>query len=184
MYYKLCLNNIRFLLQLQMTRRCCKPFPRGTLLVLLMSDLLYIVYWFMISTVEHASAQPGHLYLPTASLVYIYHACYILLSVTGWIGESWLGRYRAILFGLLLSAVTFLIILFSYLGLKTNWIPMPVLVLTVVAIAVFGILGFGSLYTIMLPFSLDQMIGASAEQLSAAVQWYCWGVPHTVGRPI
>ena len=27
----------------------------------------------------------------------------------------------------------------------------------------------------MLPFALDQMIGASAEQLSAAVQWYYWG---------
>ena len=129
----------------------------------------------MISTIEHASAQPGHLYLPTATLVYIYHACYILLPVTGWIGESWLGRYRAIVFGLLMSAVTFLIILFGYLALKTNWIPMPVLVLTVMAITVFGILGFGSLYTIMLPFSLDQMIGASAEELSAAVQWYYWG---------
>ena len=27
----------------------------------------------------------------------------------------------------------------------------------------------------MLPFTLEQMIGASAEHLSAVVQWYCWG---------
>ena len=45
--------------------------------------------------------------------------------------------------------------------------------LTTVAM-VIGTLGFGSLYTIMLPFLLDQMIGASADELSAAVQWYYW----------
>ena len=28
---------------------------------------------------------------------------------------------------------------------------------------------------ITLPFALDQMIGATAEELSATVQWYCWG---------
>ena len=38
-----------------------------------------------------------------------------------------------------------------------------------------GTPGIGILYTIVLPFALDQMIGASAEELSAAVQWYCWG---------
>ena len=40
---------------------------------------------------------------------------------------------------------------------------------------VFGTCGIGGIYTIMLPFTLDQMIGASAEELSAAVHWYFWG---------
>ena len=36
----------------------------------------------------------------------------------------------------------------------------------------------------MLPFTLDQMIGASAEELSAAVQWYYWGyhIPLAITR--
>ena len=44
-----------------------------------------------------------------------------------------------------------------------------------IVVFVIGTFGFGSLYTNMLPFTLDQMIGASAEELSAVVQWYYWG---------
>ena len=55
--------------------------------------------------------------------------------------------------------------------LNLDWTPIPVFVLAIGSLP-FGIGGF---YTIMLPFTLDQMIGASAEELSAAVQWYWWG---------
>ena len=37
-----------------MTRRCCKPFPRGTLLVLVMSGLLCNVQWFLFSGVAYS----------------------------------------------------------------------------------------------------------------------------------
>ena len=43
------------------------------------------------------------------------------------------------------------------------------------AALIIGTIGGDSLYTVMLPFILDQMIGASAEELSAVVQWYWWG---------
>ena len=47
--------------------------------------------------------------------------------------------------------------------------------LIIAAAQITSTIGGGSLYTNMLPFTLDQMIGASAEELSAAVQWYWWG---------
>ena len=47
--------------------------------------------------------------------------------------------------------------------------------LLIIAALIIGTIGIGSLYTNMLPFTLDQMIGASAEELSAVVQWYWWG---------
>ena len=55
--------------------------------------------------------------------------------------------------------------------LQIDWTPIPAFVLIVVGL-VIGTFGIGSF---TLPFALDQMIGASAEELSAAVQWYCWG---------
>ena len=58
--------------------------------------------------------------------------------------------------------------------LHLDWTPFPALVLTITAFT-FLTLSAGSFYTQMLPFTLDQMIGASAEHLSAVVQWYCWG---------
>ena len=70
--------------------------------------------------------------------------------------------------------MTFLIAQVAFVMLQFNWTPIPALVLAIVSLSI-GIIGIGSFYTIMLPFALDQIIGASAEQLSAAVQWYCWG---------
>ena len=134
-----------------------------------MSSLLYTVHWFLYSAI--AFIHPGHLRF---TMVYVHPACYILLPVTGWLGESWLGRYRAIIFGLLMSAVTVLVVQVGFLCLQANCTTVPVYMLTIVGL-VIGTLGFGSLYTIMLPFSLDQMIGASADELSVAVQWYYWG---------
>ena len=57
--------------------------------------------------------------------------------------------------------------------LQFDWTPIPALVLIILGLLI-SVFGIGSFYTITLPFALDQMIGASAELLSAAVQWYCW----------
>ena len=35
-----------------------------------------------------------------------HYAFYVLLPVTGWVGESWLGRYRAIVVGLIICTIT------------------------------------------------------------------------------
>ena len=37
-----------------------------------------------------------------------------------------------------------------------------------------NLFGLGSIYTNMLPFMIDQMIGATADDISAAVQWNFW----------
>ena len=94
----------------------------------------------------------------------------IFLPVFGWIAESWIGRYKTIVVGLLVSSVTVIVTLFAFIMLTYGWTPVPAIILLCIAIPV----SFGCFYTIMLPFTLDQMIGASAEELSAAVQWYYW----------
>ena len=62
-----------------------------------------------------------------------------------------------------------------YDALKQFLIPGANLLTIAALILALGTIGTGSLYTNMLPFTLDQMIGASAEELSAVVQWYYWG---------
>ena len=137
--------------------------------MLLMSGLLYATHWFLYSAIAFSLSDDLKL-----ALNYVHVALLVLLPVTGWVAESWLGRCRAIAVGLVLSSVTIPTLQAAFVWLQFDWTPIPAFVV-IVAGFVSGTLGIGSFYSIMLPFALDQMIGASAEELSSAVQWYCLG---------
>ena len=68
--------------------------------MLLMSGLLYVTHWFLYSATF--LSLPDDLKL---AFSYVHVALFILLPVTGWVAESWLGRYRAIAVGLVLSCL-------------------------------------------------------------------------------
>ena len=140
--------------------------------MLVMSGLLYAVHWFLYASI--ALIVPDEFKRPSD---YAHVVSWVLLPVTGWIAESWLGRYRAIVAGLVLSLVTILTTQIAFVMLQFNCTPIPIIVIPLLSTGLLiGTFGIGSFYTNMLPFALDQMIGASAEQLSAVVQWYSWGV--------
>ena len=132
-----------------------------------MSGLLYTVHWFAYTAIKYSFCPEYQVILD-----FTHSGLMVLLPVTGWAAESWLGRYRAIIVGLIMCTVVLLLVLVAYVVLNLN--ALSALMLTIIAF-LFGIFGIGSLYTNMLPFTLDQMIGAPAEKLSAVVQWYCWG---------
>ena len=150
-------------------KQYCQPFPRGTLLVLIMSGLLYAVHWLVYSAIDLCFT--GTLRI---TLDFTHCALWMWLPVTGWVAESWLGRYWAIVVGLITCTATLPLLHVAFVMLHLDWTPIPALVLTITAFT-FLTLSAGSFYTQKLPFTLDQMIGASAEHFSAVVQWYCWG---------
>ena len=97
------------------------------------------------------------------------------MPAAGWLGDTWIGRYRVIISGSLLSIVAHWTILIAFIVLQFNWTPIPALVVLCIAMPV-SIIGTGSIMITMLPFTIDQMIGASGEDISAAVQWNWWGL--------
>ena len=160
-------------------KKCCKPFSRAVLLLLVWSGLIsFEAFGFkiiLIKTTERFTFLSNELvveYLPA-----LYTFVLMVLPVAGWIGDSLLGRYRAIVVGFFFSAIGYLVVLISFVMLQLNWtIAAFVVMLLSVPAATFG---FGTFATNSLPFIIDQMIGASADDISAVVQWYCWAA--TVG---
>ena len=75
----------------------------------------------------------------------------MLLPVTGWVAESWLGRYRAIAIRLIMSMIYILVMQAVFMALKFLG---QVLMLIISAALIIGAIGAGSLYTVMLPFKL------------------------------
>ena len=59
--------------------------------MLLMGGLLNAAYW-LIFYLAIASSIPDNLKF---ILKYVLVTLWVLLPVTGWVAESWLGRYRA-----------------------------------------------------------------------------------------
>ena len=91
-------------------RKCCKPFSCGTILLLVWSALLSLTCWSVRVNVILLPNQELNSFLSEG-----YVALLVLLPVTGWIGDTLLGRYRAITVGSFLLAVAYLVILISFL---------------------------------------------------------------------
>ena len=152
-------------------RQCCGPFSRGAILVLVWSVLLNATR--LLGNTSLRLALPSDLELQFEYQC-VYYSLWLLLPVTGWVAESWLGRYRAITAGFFLSVTAMLVSVSAFIMLQFSWTPIPALTISCIGLLI-GTVGIGILYTILLPFTLDQMIGASADELSAVVQWYYWG---------
>ena len=54
-----------------------------------------------------------------------------MLPLAGWAAESWMGRYKAIVTGLLICAVTVLLAQLAFIMLSFDWTPIPAFILLI-----------------------------------------------------
>ena len=166
----MCFYTTKILYSTMTERKCCKPFSRGTTLLLVWSALIGFSFWNVRVNVILLLPFPNQEL--NSFLSKAYTALLALLPVTGWISDSLLGRYRAITIGSFLLAVAYLVILISFVMLQFDW-TIPAFVVMCISLPAAAI-GGGTFFISSLPFVIDQMIGASADDIIAAIQWYCW----------
>ena len=145
-----------------------KPVSKGILLLLVWSILLNAVIASIIIIFEMLSLGDDLQYI-----FITWSALWVLLPVAGWMGDSFLGRYRAIVVGVFATMLSFLILLCATVMLQFNWTPIPAIALLSVYV-LMTTCSMGSFVINILPFIIDQMTGASADDISAIVQWYIW----------
>ena len=153
-----------------------KSVSKGILLLQVWSILLSAAGGFLVTTTTRI------LVLLTKQII-IWIGLWVLLPVAGWIGDSFFGRYRAIVVGVFITMLSFLILLCATVMLQFNWTPIPAIATVLYLYMLVTVCSMGNVYTNALPFIIDQMIGASADDISAVVQWYYWSFSLGVSVP-
>ena len=97
----------------------------------------------------------------------------IFYPLFGWIADAWIGRYRAILYGLYSLILGCVFLIGSVITYEFH--PLVSQIFLYVCNA-FNSLGIAAIYANILPFITDQMIGASSDELSAAIHWWYWSL--------
>ena len=100
----------------------------------------------------------------------IYICCYVLYIFLGLLTDVCIGRYRAIMIGIIVCFISWIItgtaFALNYYGFILWIVP-----------AIFQYTGYVSFLTNVIQYNIDQLIGASANELSTIIYWNIAAVP-------
>ena len=96
-----------------------------------------------------------------------------VFPLVGMVADVWTGRYRIIIVSIYCCFIGWLLSAVSYF---TVMIPTVSGAFLVIGIG-FQIIGIAGSHSIIVPFIIDQAIGASADELSSMIHWFLLGYP-------
>ena len=137
------------------------PTSKGALLILLWSTLMFIYIFFMLG--DHAVAV---LHL---SITCMYFIAILTFFVVGLVADTCVGRYKVIVGSIYCAFVGWICLCISFFITHK-------LVLQTFGLVV-GCIGAAGVVTISIPFNIDQLVGASADELSIVIYWHVFGFP-------
>ena len=109
--------------------KCFKSVSSGILLLLVWSILLSAAGGSIITVTQLLFLDNNQQYI-----LVLWSGLWVLLPVAGWMGDSFLGRYRAIIVGVFIAVLSFLILLCATVMLEFNLAPIPAIALLCVYI--------------------------------------------------
>ena len=100
----------------------------------------------------------------------------LLYPFAGWLADAKLGRYKVMRYSLWAMWIgSALLILISTIRYTVNGVDgTDSVILPVVVIYFINAVGLAGYHVNVIPFGIDQMEGASGEQIASFVHWYYW----------
>ena len=146
---------------------------KGALLMMWVT-LMNFMYWYSLSVGESFRyTQKSSSSEETNYFLYMELVLQILTPLFDWIADAWIGRYKVILYSMLVSLLGSIIL--SVGIIISNYPSLNVIAIVLLYISDFvNSVGINAFNANTLPYITDQMIGASGDELSAAVDWYYW----------
>ena len=149
--------------------------PSATL-VLIWNYLLYSQYFFLCSFIGESSidAAPTNWY--KYGFVILLCIGYMSFPLFGLLADVWIGRYKAILIGIVLCFIAWItagsgFMAYEYYSYK---------IILKIAYSIVYILecpGYACFTASIIQYNIDQLVGASADELNSVIYWHT-GIKH------
>ena len=107
------------------------------------------------------------------SALHIHYMMWPVFPLVGMVADVWTGRYHIIVVSIYSCFIGWLLSAVSYF---TVMIPTVSATFLVIGIA-FQIIGIAGSQSIIVPYIIDQAIGASADELSSMIHWFLLSYP-------
>ena len=142
---------------------------KGALLVLLWSTMMFSYENLIGQYVVDSLTTDTRAVIPSM----LYYLILPLYLVIGLVADVCVGRYRVVVVSIYCAFVGWLILCVSFYITQSD-----IAQATLIAIGfLVGTVGAVGILSIAMPFNIDQLIGATADELSNVIYWHCFGLP-------
>ena len=145
---------------------------KGALLVLLWSTMMFIYQLFTIGYIASDNVShtiSSHTGIAASTIV---HGVFPAYLVIGLVADICVGRYKIIVASIYCAFIGWITLCVSF------YVTHKFAHFTLVAVAfLLSTVGAAGIQSIAIPFNIDQMIGATADELSNIIYWHCFGYP-------
>lgn len=148
-------------------KRCCYLYISFPALLVLFWDYVMYLHNVLVRTFVLAYFSGGWLY----GLAGLMLLGFFSFPFIGLFSDVCLGRYKAILIGMILCFISWILGCIVYMlhvyisSVKLLWFLYIVPVL-------FGAVGYGCFKVNIVQFNVDQLVGASANELNTIIYWH------------
>ena len=147
---------------------------KGALLVLLWSTMMFIYQFFIIRYITSDSLSQiisSHTGIALPPINYM-HAVLPTYLIIGLVADICVGRYKIIVASIYCAFIGWITLCVSF------YVTHKFAHFTLVAVGfLLSTVGAAGIRSIAIPFNIDQMIGATADELSNIIYWICFGYP-------
>ena len=150
-------------------------FSRSAILVLVWDALMYnfIVYLRYYEATIYSNAQQSQTPSSASNIVFNIGYCmlFFLFLLFGLIADVWTGRYKIIVIGIFLCFFAWILSGVDFI-IAAYW-PNNLSFSVIYAIAYLcAVVGYTGVRANIIQFNIDQLVGASADELSAIIYWH------------
>ena len=157
--------------------KCYIPSSKSAILILILDALLYLQGCFIryFGITYFNTSQIGWTY---SFIVFDVCYCVFFLSypLVGLLTDVWIGRYKAITTGIIMCFLAWIFVGIECIVKDSFEISSLFYILSGLS-CLLQIVGYTSFKANIVQYNVDQLVGASADELSTVIYLHCFGIP-------